>query len=296
MKKYLTAKNVTTVIAIITVILESELIELSALQVKIIYIIVGILAVFGYNINDTFKKAIEKVKKKVDSPNIENKDDIEVKPLDPISNTKEEIKPREEPKTPLKIGNPLNKFVLPVKFSIELTGSTKPYYNSYLSPSYFKAIKKQHYGCDLTRGPYTAIGDGIVESVSKTVGGGIVIRHNFDNDHDMFAIYWHGIPKFKRGSKVNEFDYITDSTKPYSIKEEKYRFSYYYGKDKIVKYMGKHTHFELRIVPKGHKWNYYDVNRAKQCIDPLLLKPRNPNIKIGQKIQNYLKYKKYDIM
>lgn len=62
MKKILDPKHVTTLIAISIIVLESGLFELNSVQSKIAYIVVGILGVFGYKIQD-LKDAVSKLKK-----------------------------------------------------------------------------------------------------------------------------------------------------------------------------------------------------------------------------------------
>lgn len=178
-------------------------------------------------------------------------------------------------------------FYYPVKQSIECTGSTPPDYNGFLAPDYKAATGKDHYGIDLNPGWYTAIGDGVVDKVYPTnVGGGIVIRHSFDDTHDLLALYWHGKPGYmkqdksfyiwKVGDKVTANDYVTDSSRP----------------DKSIGTMGKHTHFELRIVPKGHKFEYYDKYRPIQALNPTAFLTLRDGVKLGDKIKKYIEYTK----
>lgn len=169
------------------------------------------------------------------------------------------------------------KYYIPAKSDIELTGSTNPTYNSYLSQSYFDGEKAPHYGADLTAGMYTAIGDGVVIYVNPTnVGGGIVIRHEWTKTHDLLALYWHGKPLKNQGDKVTAEDYVTNSLQP----------------DKSLGTMGKHTHFELRVVPKGRAFTYNDKYRQCQAIDPFgVLKLRSSSVKVGGKLQNYIEYR-----
>lgn len=164
----------------------------------------------------------------------------------------------------------LEDYVLPAKEKIELTGTTKPYYNSFLSPSYFKGTKKSHYGVDIVSGMYTAIGNGVVDYVDNSSGGGVVVRHELNENFDLLAIYWHGLPLVKVGAKVDSDTYVTNSKKPYDT----------------IGTMGKHTHFEIRKIPKGHKFKYFDEDRPSQAIDPLKLKARNKKVSIGTKIKS----------
>ena len=173
-------------------------------------------------------------------------------------------------------------YVIPAKTDIELTGNTKPTYNSYLSASYFDGTGKPHYGADLTAGLYTAIGDGKVIYANPTnVGGGIVVEHEWTDTHVLYAICWHGKPLFKVGDKVTANDYVTNSQQP-DIKS--------------LGSMGKHTHFELRAVPKGRGFTYNDKYRQCQAIDPFsILTLRNNAVRVGAKLQNYLAYRGFDI-
>lgn len=175
----------------------------------------------------------------------------------------------------------IKKYVIPAKSDIDLTGSVKPTYNGYLSTSYKEGEGSPHYGADLTAGLYTAIGDGTVIYVNPTnVGGGIVIRHAWTDTHDLLALYWHGCPLKRVGVKVTADDYVTDSLHP----------------DKSLGKMGKHTHFELRVVPKGRAFAYNDKYRQCQAIDPFsVLCLRSPNVKVGAKLCNYLEYRGIDI-
>ncbi len=176
----------------------------------------------------------------------------------------------------------MSKYVIPAKTDIELTGSTKPTYNSYLSASYFDGTGKAHYGADLVAGLYTAIGDGKVIYVNPTnVGGGIVIEHEWTDTHVLYALYWHGKPLHKVGDKVTANDYVTNSQQP---------------DVKSLGSMGKHTHFELRAVPKGRGFTYNDKYRQCQAIDPFsILTLRSDTVKVGAKLQNYLAYRGFDI-
>ena len=173
-------------------------------------------------------------------------------------------------------------YVIPAKTDIELTGNTKPTCNSYLSTSYFDGTGKPHYGVDLTAGLYTAIGDGKVIYANPTnVGGGIVVEHEWTDTHVLYAIYWHGKPLHKVGDKVTANDYVTNSQQP---------------DVKSLGSMGKHTHFELRAVPKGRGFAYNDKYRQCQAVDPFsILKLRNNAVKVGAKLQNYLTYRGFDI-
>lgn len=172
-------------------------------------------------------------------------------------------------------------YFIPAKTDIELTGSENPTYNSYLSTSYFNGIGKPHYGADLVAGLYTAIGAGEVIYVNPTnIGGGIVVKHEWTGTHDLWAFYWHGKPLFKVGDKVTEKNYVTNSLEP----------------DKSLGSMGKHTHLELRVVPKGRAFNYNDPLRQFQVIDPFsILKLRDESVKVGAKLKNYLAYRGFDI-
>lgn len=174
----------------------------------------------------------------------------------------------------------MKNYYVPAKEYIELTGSTKPTYNGYLSASYYEGENKPHYGMDLMAGLYTAIGDGEVIYVNPTnVGGGIVIRHEWTDTHDLLALYWHGKPLFKTGDKVTADDYVTNSLKP----------------DKSLGKMGMHTHFELRIVPKNHDFVYYDRFRQCQVVDPFgILKVRD-RAELGEKLLKYLSYRGIDV-
>ena len=173
-------------------------------------------------------------------------------------------------------------YVIPAKTDIELTGNTKPTYNSYLSTSYFDGTGKAHYGVDLTSGLYTAIGNGKVIYANPTnVGGGIVVEHEWTDTHVLYAIYWHGKPLFKVGDKVTANDYVTNSLQP-NIKS--------------LGSMGKHTHFELRAVPKDRGFTYNDKYRQCQAVDPFsILKLRDESVKVGTKLKNYLAYRGFDI-
>ena len=173
-------------------------------------------------------------------------------------------------------------YVIPAKTDIELTGSTNPTYNSYLSTSYFDGTGKAHYGVDLVAGLYTAIGEGKVIYTNPTnVGGGIVIEHEWTDTHVLYALYWHGKPLFKVGDKVAANDYVTNSLQPDA---------------KSLGSMGKHTHFELRVVPKGRDFTYNDKYRQCQAIDPFsVLTLRSDAVKVGTKLQNYLAYRGLDI-
>ena len=164
----------------------------------------------------------------------------------------------------------MKKFYLPCNQSIELTGSVKPFYNGYKSKSYFKSTNKVHFGVDLVPGLYTSIGTNgkVIYSNPNNVGGGIVISYDLDNDLELWAMYWHGKPLYKKGEIIKDnTEYVTDSRRPAPMK------------------FGKHTHFELRIVKKRTSFNYYK-NRVLDVCCPYVLKPKNNLIKIGEKFKN----------
>lgn len=174
------------------------------------------------------------------------------------------------------------KYFIPAKTDIELTGTVAPYFNSYLSPSYMEGTSGQlHYGMDCVPGKYTAIGKGKVEYANPyDVGGGVVIRHEWSDTHDLFALFWHGKPLVKVGDEVTEEVYVTDSRIP----------------DKSIGKMGNHTHFEVRIVEKGKKFKYHDPARPCQAKDPFsLLYKRSSKVKIGDKLCKNLAYKGIEI-
>lgn len=172
-------------------------------------------------------------------------------------------------------------YFVPAKTDIELTGSTKPTYNGYLSLSYFEGADAPHYGMDLVAGMYTAIGSGEVIYVNPTnVGGGIVVKHEWTENHDLFALYWHGKPLANIGQKVSENDYLTDSRIP----------------DASLGSLSKHTHFEIRIVEKGRPFVYNDQFRQYQAIEPMcILQLRSNSVIVGNNLKNYLAYRGIDI-
>ena len=68
-KEHATQANITTALAVLTVILTAGVFEFTEQELKWIYLVVGLLGAFGYNV-DTFTSKIPKKKKKED-PNDE---------------------------------------------------------------------------------------------------------------------------------------------------------------------------------------------------------------------------------